>query len=83
MVKAKEENKDEKTTKAKAKKKEPVVEIVNTPDVITTGTITAEQVDIDVADGEDQTEESYIRKTPFGVEVWDPETKSTIMKPHG
>ncbi|MHC5215409.1 hypothetical protein ACYSNR_02005 [Enterococcus sp. LJL128] len=25
---------------------------------------------------------TYIRRTPFGTEVWDPKTKSTIMQPN-
>lgn len=25
----------------------------------------------------------YERATPFGIEVWDPETKTTTMKSHG
>lgn len=37
----------------------------------------------DIAAGEDQTVETYNRVTPFGIEVWDPKTKSTTMKSHG
>ena len=34
---------------------------------------------IDLADGEDTTVTSYVRKTPFGTEVWDPITKRTTL----
>lgn len=88
MAKAKtkaEEVKEEKNTKTSGKKADQVVidEIINTADHITTGTITAEQAGIDLASGEDQTVETYVRATPFGIEVWDPETKRTVFKTNG
>lgn len=84
-AKTKEEVKEEKKTKTSGKEADQVVidEIINTADHITTGTITAEQVGLDLAAGEDQTVETYTRATPFGVEVWDPETKSTSFKANG
>lgn len=72
MAKAKtktEEVKEEKKTKVTGKKADQVV--------------FDEIAGIDVAAGEDQTVETYARATPFGVEVWDPETKSTSFKANG
>ena len=72
MVKAKtktEEVKEEKKTKVAGKKADQVV--------------IDEVAGVDVAAGEDQTVETYVRATPFGVEVWDPETKSTSFKANG
>lgn len=72
MAKAKaktEEVKEEKKTKAVGKKTDLVV--------------IDEAVGVDTAAGEDQTVETYSRATPFGVEVWDPETKSTSFKANG
>lgn len=69
MAKAKaktEETKEEKKTKVAGKKADQVV--------------IDEVAGIDLADGEDQTVEIYERATPFGIEVWDPETKSTSFK---
>ena len=72
MAKAKaktEEVKEEKKTKVAGKKADQVV--------------IDEVAGIDIASGEDQTVETYARATPFGVEVWDPETKSTSFKANG
>lgn len=72
MAKAKaktEEVKEEKKTKVAGKKADQVV--------------IDEVAGIDLAAGEDQTVETYLRATPFGVEVWDPETKSTSFKANG
>lgn len=72
MAKAKaktEEVKEEKKTKAAGKKADQIV--------------IDEVVGVDLAAGEDQTVETYARATPFGVEVWDPETKSTSFKANG
>lgn len=72
MAKAKtktEEVKEEKKTKVAGKKADQVV--------------IDEFAGVDLAAGEDQTVETYSRATPFGVEVWDPETKSTSFKANG
>lgn len=72
MAKAKaktEEVKEEKKTKVAGKKADQVV--------------IDEIAGVDLAAGEDQTVETYTRATPFGVEVWDPETKSTSFKANG
>lgn len=58
------------------KKKEEIVEAVQKE-------VIEETLGIDEAAGEDQTVETYVRVTPFGVEVWDPKTKTTTMKSHG
>lgn len=60
---------------AKKKKEETVDEVQKE--------VIEETVDVDEAAGEDQTVETYVRVTPFGVEVWDPKTKTTTMKSHG
>lgn len=64
-----EEVKEEKKTKVTGKKADQLV--------------IDEVAGIDLAAGEDQTVETYLRATPFGVEVWDPETKSTTFKANG
>jgi len=69
MAKAKEEVKEEKKTKAAGKNADLVV--------------IDEVAGMDLTDGEDQTVETYSRATPFGIEVWDPETKSTSSKANG
>lgn len=70
MAKAKaKEVKEEKKTKTAGKKADQVV--------------IDEVAGIDVEAVEDQTVETYARATPFGVEVWDPETKSTSFKANG
>lgn len=65
----KEEVKEEKKTKVAGKKADQVV--------------IDEFAGVDIAAGEDQTVETYARATPFGIEVWDPETKSTTFKANG
>lgn len=70
-AKTKEEVKEEKKTKTSGKKAEQIV--------IDEAAVTG----VDLAAGEDQTVETYTRATPFGVEVWDPETKSTSFKANG
>lgn len=60
---------------AKKKKEETVDEVQKE--------VIEETLGIDEAAGEDQTVETYVRVTPFGVEVWDPKTKTTTMKSRG
>lgn len=89
MAKAKaktEEVKEEKKTKVAGKKADQVVidEVINTVGETSVDDIVSKNVPgIDIAAGEDQTVETYARATPFGVEVWDPETKSTTFKANG
>ncbi|WP_430618250.1 hypothetical protein [Enterococcus sp. DIV1054d] len=76
---------------ARKKKEENVEEVVSdeeqTEDVAekekATKNLVTEQ---DTNTEEDTAEEAaavYKRATPFGVEVWDPKTKTTTMKTHG
>ena len=41
------------------------------------------KVAADLSTTEDITVETYSRRTPFGVETWDPKTKSTTMSSDG
>jgi hypothetical protein len=98
MAKAKAKTEEAKEEVKKTKKVKPAIKEVSSEkmnvepsasgliieaDDITNGTITSEQAGISLAAGEDQTVETYARATPFGVEVWDPETKSTTFKANG
>ncbi|GEM_PF-6114350 len=74
------------------KKKEEIEEVVSDEEqteVVTEKEKVANQIvideiaGVDLTAGEDQTAETYTRVTPFGVEVWDPKTKTTTMKTHG
>ena len=40
-------------------------------------------VSVDMGSGKDVSVETYVRATPFGIEVWDPEEKRTTMKSNG
>lgn len=58
------------------KKEEVVIEQEVTED-------TAVSKKEEVQDADNQSVAKYIRSTPFGFEVWDPETKTTTMKSNG
>lgn len=71
---------------AKKKKEENIEEVVSDEEQ-TEVVAEKEKATKDLANEQDtNTEEAaavYERATPFGVEVWDPKTKTTTMKTHG
>ncbi|WP_393968602.1 hypothetical protein [Enterococcus thailandicus] len=71
---------------AKKKKEENVEEVVSdeeqTEVVAEKEKATKDLVSEQATNTEEDTA-VYERATPFGVEVWDPETKTTTMKTHG
>lgn len=69
-----EETIEEQMKKAVENLKDDVEESINDPEDLVP-TIAS----IDLADGEDTTVTSYVRKTPFGTEVWDSITKRTTL----
>lgn len=71
---------------ARKKKEENVEEVVSDEkqtEVVTEKEKVVKDLATEQATNTEEATAVYERATPFGVEVWDPETKTTTMKYHG